>query len=234
VTWEQDQTADLKFKATFLQYPVNQAQYVYLDPISVPDATAFLCTWNSMQVDGTQIVFEYRTDNGLWTEFTPYSLVYLKEVSNTISVRARLSTLVSNVTPFVEKFASFYVQSTEPELFIVTTNKEVPSSDTLDIWISSCLPSGASQTLKVSFDNGLTWINLDSPVEGNPYGNLIGISQVDANQNNVTYQYHWRVSTSPSEFTQFRVSVRGTVTGPTAKLSDPRFSNLMAIASNSI
>ena len=232
VSWDQDQTADLKFKATFLQYPINTEQIVYLDTVSVTDATAFLCTWNAMQVDGTSIVFEYRTDTGLWIEFTPYSLTHLSEVTSTIDTRARLKTTVSNVTPFVENFASFYVQSTQPELLVVTTEKVVPSSDTLDVYLSSRLPTSASQDIKVTFDDGDNWTDLDAPLSGGPNGNLMEITQIDANANNVTYQYHWTVVTSA--FTAFRVSINGTVIGSTAQLADPRFSNLMGIASNSV
>ena len=232
VTWEQDQKADLKFKATYYEYPVNQEQVAYLQPIAVVDATAFLCTWNSTQVDGTSIVFEYRTSTGLWTEFTPYQLTFMSEVTDIIYARARILTTMSNVTPFVENFASFYIQSSGTSLLAVTNLFDAGATcDTLDIWVDSFLPSGASQALSISFD-GTTWTDLDDPVDGNPDGNLVEITQVNANVDNVTFRYHWTVTLgSPNVFTAFKVKVSGEVIGNQAQLKDPRFSNLIAIAS---
>jgi hypothetical protein len=237
VTWEQDQKSDLKFKVTYNTYPINTEQIVYLEPITFWNATAFICTWNSTQVDGTRIVFEYRTQNGVWREFTPYKLVFLPEITTELSVRARLSTTNSDVTPFVEKFASFYVQCQETTLLAVTNQFDVPEDcDTLDVYLDAYLPSGASQDIKVTFDDGLTWTDLANPDEGgDPQGNLVSITLVNANVDNITYQYHWSVVLEDlNVFTIFRVMVNGTVIGAGARLKDPRFSNLVAIASNSV
>ena len=237
VSWEQDQKSDLKFKATYNTYPVNSEQIVYLEAATFTNATAFLCTWNSTQVDGTRIVFEYRTQSGTWTDFTPYKLVFLPEITTELNLRARLSTTSSDVTPFVEKFAALYVQSTETSLLAVTNQFDVDDDcDTLDVYIDASLPSGSSQDLKVSFDDGLTWIDLAVPDGGgNPQGNLLTITLVNANVNNITYQYHWQVVlVSPEVFTQFRVMVNGAVIGAGARLKDPRFSNLVVIASSSV
>ena len=236
VSWEQDQTSDLKFKATYYTYPVNNEQIVYMNPISVTNATAFICNWNSTQIEGTKIIFEYRTQNGLWTEFTPYKLTYLSEIATSIRIRARLSSTSSDVTPFIENNAAFYVQSNETSLKIVTNLFPVDDDcDTLDVWVDAHLPSGASQDIKVSFDDGVSWTDLDQPLNGSPNGNLVSITLVNANENNVTYQYHWQILLiAPTVFSEFRVQINGSVIGSGARLKDPRFSNLIAIASSSV
>ena len=235
VTWEQDQKADLKFKATFNTYPVNSTYYVYMNPVIVENATAFLCTWDSTVYDGTSIVFEYKTSTGKWTEFTPYSLTYLDEVSNQLEFRAKLLTQVSTITPFVTQFGGLYVQSQATTLRAVTKNFEVPElADTCDIFLDSHLPSGCEQHIGITFDSGMSWLDLDNNVNGYPSGNLIEYTPVDLNVNNVKYRHHWKITLdSPNTFSALRTGIVCYATGSNARLKDPRFSRLIVIASNS-
>lgn len=235
VTWEQDQRADLKFKATFNTYPVNTPYYVYMTPVAVENATAFLCTWDSTVYDGTSITFEYKTPTGKWIEFTPYSLTYLNEVSNVLEFRAKLITQTSTITPFVTQFGGLYVQSQGTTLRAVTKNFEVPElADTCDIFLDSHLPSGCEQHIGITFDSGVSWIDLDNSVDGYPTGNLIEYTPVDLNVNNVKYKHHWKIAlNSPNTFSALRVGIVCYASGSSARLKDPRFSRLIVIASNS-
>ena len=232
VTWEQDQKSDLKFKATFNTYPTNQDYYVYLAPVSVTDATSFLCTWDSEMSNGTLISFEYKTPTGKWTGFEPYSLTYLNEVSDTLYFRAKLSTTVSNITPFCSKYAGLYVQSQSTSLKAVTNNFEPEESDICDIYLDVHLPSGYAQDINVTFDNGATWVDLANSLNGQPTGNLVEYFPVDLNADNVKYTHHWRVTlSSPSVYTDVRVSIECSSSSSDAKLLDPRYSKLIVIAS---
>ena len=233
VTWEQDQKSDLKFKATFNTYPSNTSYYVYMNPVSVENATAFLCTWDSMVYDGTSIVFEYKTPAGKWLEFSPYTLTYIDEVSNVLEFRAKLLTQVSSISPFCTQFAGLYVQSQGTELKAVTKSFELnEDSDTCDIYLDSHLPVNCEQHIGITFDNGVSWVNLDNNLEGRPTGNLIEYSPVDLNANNIKYRHHWRINLdSPNTFTTVRVGIVSIATGPNPKLKDPRFSKLIVIAS---
>jgi hypothetical protein len=233
VTWEQDQKSDLKFKAAFNQYPTNQVHYIYMTDVLVSEATAFLCTWNSEMHDGTKINFEYKTPTGNWTEFLPYMLTYLDEVSDVLSFRVKLSTLAANISPFCTKFAGLYVQSQSTDLVAVTKNFEPGEpSDICDIYLDSHLPSGCTQDVKATFDNGSTWVDLDAPSNGSPAGNLVEYAAVDLNVINVKYRYHWKLTlSSPNVYSNVRVKIECTSTGGTAKLNDPRFSRLIVIAS---
>jgi hypothetical protein len=235
VTWEQDQTSDLKFRASFNLYPTNSEQIVQLQPVETTNATAFICMWNSQAVDGTKVTFEYKTRKGSWTEFSPYMLTKLTEVADQLILRARLSSTSPNITPFVEKICGMYIQSHTAELKVVTKLFELnEQSDTLDVWINAHLPSGCSQFLRVSFDNGVTWTDLDQQLNGMPNGNLVELAPVDLNAENVKIKYHWQVVLpNPQVFTAYRVEIRCTATGTTARLKNPRFSNFVSIASNS-
>ena len=235
VTWEQDQKSDLKFKATFNLYPTNRSYYVYMNDLSVVDATAFLCTWNSEMYDGTKINFEYKTPNGKWTEFSPYTLIRLEEVSDLLKFRAKLSTLVSNVSPFCSKFAGLYVQSQGTELKVVTKNfNPGEPSDICDIYLDSHLSIGCEQHIGITFDNGISWVDLNNSVDGNVTGNLLEYLPVDLNIDNVKYRHHWRLTLgSPNTYSSVRVGIVCNVTGSEARLRDPRFSRLVVIASNS-
>ena len=233
ISWEQDQMSDLKFKASYYEYPVNQEKIVYLNPVTVSNATAFILNWNSTQLEHTSIVFEYRTDSGLWTEFTPFQLTFMDEITNEINFRSKLKSTNKNVTPFVENTAGLYVQATQDELLIATNEFDTGGVDctNLDVWCDSYLPSGSEQILAISF-NGTDWTILDNPLNNNPTGNLVDFSVVNYNNNNITIRYHWLIElTSPNVFTKFIVRINSTVSGPTAQLKDPRFSNLVAIAS---
>lgn len=233
VTWEQDQTSDLKFKATFNTYPANQTYYVYLDPITTSDATAFLCAWDSDMPDGTSITFQYRTPTGVWTEFLPYSLTYINEVSNELEFRAKLITSSSNITPFCSKYASFYVQSQGTTVRAVTRNFELSEpADVCDVYLDSHLPSGYVQDISLTFDNGTSWVDLDNSVNGQAFGNLIEYFPVDLNVNNVKYRHHWKVTlNSPSVYSNVRVKMEASSSSNDAQLLDPRFSRLVVIAS---
>jgi hypothetical protein len=232
VTWEIDQKSDLTFNATFYLFPTTKENIVYLKPTVVNNATAFICQWNSQVPDGTKIIFEYRTQNGKWTEFTPYQLTHLTEVATTLYFRARLSTSTANICPFVEQFAGLMTQSTKTNLKVVTRSFDVDPADVLNIWIDSHLPSGCSQLLRVTFDNGETWTTLASPVDGLPFGNLVEIELLNANSGQEFYRYHWTVDLdSPQKFTAFRIEVTGTSTGTNAELKNPRFARLVSIAS---
>ena len=235
VTWEQDQTSDLKFKATFNTYPTNQDFYVYLDPVAVNNATAFLCTWDSEMFDGTSITFQYKTPTGAWTEFLPYSLTYLNEVSDTLEFRARMSTTSSNITPFCSKYAGLYVQAQQTSLNAITRNFELSeSADVCDVYLDSHLPSGYVQNIDLTFDNGTSWVDLDNSVNGQAYGNLLEYYPVDLNVNNVKYRHHWKVTlNSPSVYSNVRVKIAAQSAGNDAQLLDPRFSRLIVIASTS-
>jgi hypothetical protein len=233
VSWEQDQKSDLKFKATFNTYPTNQDYYVYMSSVSVTDATAFICTWDSEMPNGTSVSFEYRTPTGKWTGFEPYSLTYLDEVSDTLDFRAKMSTVASNITPFCSNYAGLYIQSQGTTLKAITNNFEPGEpSDICDIYLDSHLPSGSAQVIKITFDNGTTFTTLANNLNGEPTGNLVEYSAVDLNADNVKYRHHWRITlTSPSVYSNARVYIECNATGAEAKLLDPRFSRLIVIAS---
>jgi hypothetical protein len=235
VTWEDDQLSDLKFKATFNLYPTDTENIIYLDEISVDDVTAFICNWNSTVPEGTFVTFEYRTQAGSWTEFSPYSMTYLPQVATTLSFRSRLKTSSPNITPYIAKFAGLYTQSTQPALKIATDNFVVDSSDTVDVWLDSYLPTGASQVVRLTFDNGVSWVSLASPINGAPSGNLIEYTPVDLNVSNTKYRYHWQVIlTAPNTYSQVRAEIAcNVVGGDSARLKNPRFSRLIIIASTS-
>jgi hypothetical protein len=235
VTWEQDQTADLKFKAIFNLYPTNVDHLVYMKEVTVDQATAFICNWNSSVPEGTFVTFEYRTQSGDWTEFSPFSLTYLTEVATSLFFRARMKTSAPNITPQVAQFAGLYVQSTQTALKVVTKSFDVDLSDVADIWLDSHLPSGAVQQVRITFDNGVSWVTLGSPVDGHPSGNLVEYTSVDLNAATVKYRYHWRVTlTPPNTYTKVRVEVSCNMTGgENARLRNPRFSRLIVIASTS-
>jgi hypothetical protein len=235
VTWEQDQTSDIKFRASFNLYPTGVEQIVQMQPVELTGTTAFIATWNSQVVDGTKVIFEYRTREGSWTEFSPYMLIKTTEVADQLTFRARLSSTVPNLTPFVENSFGLYVQSTQPTLKVVTRAIDlIEASNILDIWLQAHLPSACSQSLRVTFDNGTTWVDLAQPVDGLPDGNLIDMAPVDLNADNVKYNYHWQVTLDPGQvFSSYRVEIGCTATGSTAKLKNPRFSNFISIASNS-
>jgi hypothetical protein len=233
VTWEDDQTSDLKFKAEFFTYPSNVEHIAYMDSVSVTNATAFICNWSSSAPEGTSITFEYRTQTGSWIEFSPYRLTFLSEVATTIHFRARMKTTAAGVSPYVLKFAGLYVQSTGTSLLAVTDNFVVPSSDTVDVWLDSHMPTGATQQMSITFDNGSSFVTLNNPVDGSVSGNLIEYSAVDLNADTIKYRHHWKHQLTPGQvFTNVRVKITSSVSGPGARLLDPRFSRLIVIASN--
>jgi hypothetical protein len=241
ITWEQDQKTDMKFQATFNVYPTQQFQTVQMSPISVLDATAFICQWNSQVPEGTQAIFEFKTRKSDWKEFAPFVLTRIGEEADELTFRARLSTTSADVTPFVEKTCGVYIQSHQEQMLVVTkafAMAEGESANSLDIWIESHLPSGCSQDLQVTFDNGDHWIVLDAPVDGNPYGNLKDMQIVDLNADRVKVKYHWKITStdlaalSPpiSHFTEYRVKIQCVSSGRDAKTKEPRFSNFITIA----
>jgi hypothetical protein len=240
-TWTKDVNTDLKFTATFNTYSTSAEQIIQTNPIDLYDATAFICTWNSIQVDGTFIVFEYKTDQEAWTEFAPYVLTKLEYVANTITLRARMLTRSANVTPFLERFCGLYVQSSLTDMKAVTKRFELPAgdtADTLDIWIDSHLPTGCSQLLHVSFDNGTNWIRLDEEdggLESPSYVTVTEDSQVvDLNVETSKTRYHWNIVLSSGHtFSSYRVKITSRAIGASAKLANPRFSKYISITSNS-
>jgi hypothetical protein len=234
VTWEQDQKSDLKFSATFHTYPTGVEHIAYMEQIAVSNATAFILNWDSTAPQGTMVTFEYRTQDGDWTEFSPYTITYLREVASALYFRARMKTEQGSISPFVAQFAGLYVQSTQTSMKAVTRNFEVDASDIVDIWLDTHLPSGASQTIRITFDNGVSWVTLNNNSNGNPTGNLIEFTPVDLNDENVKYRHHWKVQlTPPNTFTKVRVEITCNVIGAGARLLDPRFSRLIVIASSS-
>jgi hypothetical protein len=241
ITWEQDQKTDMKFQATFNVYPTQQFQIVQLTTLPVLSATAFLCQWNSQVPEGTQVIFEFKTRKSDWKEFAPYVLTKIGEEADELTFRARLSTTSPDVTPFVEKACGLYIQSHQEQMMVVTKAfdmAEGESANSLDIWIESHLPSGCSQDLQVTFDNGTHWVVLDSAVDGNPFGNLKDLQIVDLNAINVKVKYHWRIESSDlaalspplAHFTSYRVKISCVSTGRDAKTKEPRFSNFVTIA----
>jgi hypothetical protein len=237
VTWEQDQKADLTFKASFYTYPTNVFHIAYLGSVAVSDATAFLLNWDAKIPESTNVVFEYRTQATTWEEFQPYQITYLKKVATSLEFRAKMMTSVSSITPMLAKYAGLYVQSNDTSLLAVTRNFEVDPSDTCDIWLDSHLPDSCTQDIQVTLDNGQTWITLDGPTNGlpnYPVGNLYEYELIDANVNNITYRYHWKVELGGSDtFTAMRTKITGDTGGggSDAKLRDIRFARLIMIAS---
>ena len=237
ISWEPDQSSDLKFTATFNLYPENTEQIVYLQSLSISNGTAFICNWESTKPKDTRIVFEFRTQSGTWTEFTPFQLTCLNEVASTLYFRAKLSTTNENISPYVKPVASIYVQSHATTLDTVTRNFEVGSTcDTCDIFLDSHLPGGSSQAIRVSFDDGVSWVDLTNPVDGSipDDGNLVEYSPVDLNAINIKYRHHWQVALiAPNVLDQVRVDISCSTSGGNARLAKPRFSRLIAIASDS-
>ena len=239
-SWEQDLATDLKFNAIFNTYSTGTEQIVKLQEIEVYDATAFICTWNSVQMDGTYITFEYRTDQESWTEFAPYVLTQLSAVATTLEFRARIMTNLTDVTPLLEKFCGVYVQSSGTSMKAVTrlfTLASGEQADTLDIYLDSYLPTGCNQLLRVTFDNGATWIRLDQSDGGLVGGNVTVTSDstvVDMNTESYTVRYHWKVVLGSGQyFSSYRTEITSQSTGSTPKLNIPRFSRYIAITSNS-
>lgn len=234
ITWEQDPISDMKFRATFNTYAVDTEEIVYMMPVDCTNVTAFICNWGSKKYANTRIVFEYRTQNGVWIEFVPFQLTYLNEITTTLHLRARMSTSDPRVTPQIDLQAGILFQSHLTSLKVLTRNLEVAEADICDIWLDSHLPEGCTQAIKLTFDDGDTFIDLANNDDGAPTGNLIEYSPVDLNVINVKYRHHWKVSlTPPNIFTNMRVEINAAATGPNAKLKDPRFSKLIMIASSS-
>lgn len=241
-SWTEDTTVDLKFKASYNLYPVNTTQIVQMGTIAVNNATAFICTWNSLIPEGTSIIFQYTTGNGVWTEFSPFILTRFSTAVNLLTVRALLSTSNSNVTPFVENKCGLYVQSNATRMYAVTKLFELAegeTADTLDIWIDSHIPSGYSQNLRVSFDNGVTWVNLDEG-DGGLGGQgfvvtLVETIPVNLNEGEEVYTYHWNIALPlGSHFTSFRTEFNFVTNFWYGQVSPlvPTMSNYIAIPSN--
>jgi hypothetical protein len=235
VTWEQDQKADMKFRATFYTYPVDQEQIIYLDTVVLApgqEATAFLLNWDSQLFDGTSITFEFRTQAGVWQEFSPYTLTKCNEEAVSLQFRARLKTTSEFITPTVNPMASLYTQSRALYMKAVTIDYTVTPSDTLDIYLDTHLPSDCTEAYNVTLDNGQTFIPLDPPINGQPIGNLVEYTPVDLNVTNVKYRHHWRITMAPGQiFTSFRLQMEIVAGGTDAKLKDPRLSRMIMIAS---
>jgi hypothetical protein len=234
VTWEQDQTADLTFKAAFYTYPTGLFHIAYLGGLDVSETTAFILNWDAQIPEGTNIVFEYRTQATTWEEFQPYQMTYLTTVADRLEFRAKMSTTVSSITPMLAKYAGLYLQSNDTSLMAVTRNFGVDPCDTCDIWLDSHLPDSCTQQIDVTFDNGVTWTTLDGPVSGLPSGNLVEFELIDANVNNITYRYHWTVTLGGTDtFTVMRTKITGNTGGggADARLRNLRFSRLIMIAS---
>jgi hypothetical protein len=232
ITWEQDQKSDLKFRATFYEYPVNTEQIVYMQTVSAQNVTEFILNWDSEIYEGTAVVFEYRTQTDVWKEFQPYTQTSLKEIATELHFRARMTTTTPSITPMLHRNATLFARSRNTAMKVVTTNYIVDPSDTLDIYIDSHLPTSCTEAFKVTFDNGGTWTTLSGPIQGQPTGNLVEYTPVDLNVNDVKFRHHWRVQlTSPSVFTNFRLSIESASSGVDAKLKDPRFSRLILLAS---
>ena len=240
--WSEDTSMDLKFKASYNLYPVNTTQIVQMESISVNNATAFICTWNSLIPEGTNITFQYSTGNGVWNDFSPFVLTRLSTTSNLILLRALLSTTNANITPFIENKCGFYVQSNASRMYAVTKLFELldgETADTLDIWIDSHIPSGYAQNLRVSFDNGTTWVDLDEGDGGLPgqgfVVTLVETIPVNLNEGEETYTYHWNVALPlGSHFTSFRTEFNFVTSFWYGQVSPlvPTMSNYIAIPSN--
>lgn len=240
ISWTQDQAVDLKFKATFNTYSTSSEQIIQTSPIDLFDATAFICTWNSVQVDGTFITFEYKTDLESWTEFAPYILTKLNYVASNITFRARMLSRSANVSPFVERFCGVYIQSSLTDMKAVTKLFELTTgetADTLDIWIDSHLPTSCNQLLRVTFDNGTTWVNLNEDDGGlvDSYVTVVSDSQViDLNTATSKTRYHWNIKLDTGHtFSNYRTEINSIAVGTSAKLANPRFSRYISITSNS-
>jgi hypothetical protein len=236
VTWEPDMKADMKFKADFYKYPVNQEQIVNFTSINAypeEEITGFLLNWDHQQFENTSIIFEYKTQTSAWTEFSPYELVYCPEPATELRFRARLKTMKDYITPTVAPRATLYAQSRTLHLKAVTIQYTVDPSDTLDVYLDTHMPSDCTEAYKVTLDNGATFIDLDFPASGGePQGNLIEYYPVDLNVDNVKYRHHWRITTPPGQiFTGFRLQMEVVAGGTDAKLKDPRLSRMIMIAS---
>lgn len=211
-TWLESDTSDLKFRATFNVYPTNVSQTIQMAPISVNNATSFICAWNSSSLDSTNITFQYSVGDGSWYEFSPFVLTDLPRVSNTITVKALLTSYSSAITPYVENYCSFYVQSRNTDMLAVTSAfnlTENEYSDTIDVWVNSHLPVGFSQKLRITFDNGITWVDLnqeDGGLTGLGYVvTLVNVVPINLNVGQETYTYHWNVTLPiATQFQSFR------------------------------
>lgn len=238
-SWSEDLSRDLTFKVYFNVYPVNTTNIVYMQTVEINDATAFLCAWNSQIPEGTSIVFQYTTGNGLWYEFTPFVLTDFSTISNELTVRAVLSTTNSKVTPFVENSCSFYIQSKDTRLYAVTNQFSLAqgeSADELDIWIDTHLTSTYTQKLRVSFNNGSSWVDLnqaDGGLTGQGYVcSLISTTPINLNVGEELSTYHWKLSVPlGTHFTAFRTEFNFITTLDQVAGNYPYFQNYIAIPS---
>ena len=240
-TWIENETTDIKFRANFNLYPKNITQIIQMRPITVTNATSFMCAWNSNTTNNTSIIFQYSMGDGVWYQFAPFTLVDLPKLSNIILVRSLLSSNESFITPFVENTCNFYVQSRNPNMSVVTNSFDLSENefgDQLDIWIDSHLPVGFTQKVRVTFNEGVSWVDLnlhDGGLTGLGISvTLDSVSPINLNEGQETYTYHWTLTLPPSTtFTSFKteLNLNSTHSLQLMNLERPTIANYIAIPS---
>ena len=171
LTWSAVQDSDLKFVLNGAIFEPNAV--VQFNSIADLGADNLLVLADFDTPKGTSCVWEYKQNDSIsWLPLDIRSARALNEVANSITLRATLDTVNSNVSPVIsgQSLVLVSVQTLTGGSYI---SKLVDLSQPYTIVnqiLEAYVPSGTTVTPQLSYDNGVSWvtpaISLTETVDG--------------------------------------------------------------------
>ncbi len=165
VDWTPRQGWDLRFKVWVAKMSALEAK-LYYGRVTLANMTALFLNVDQVVPDGTSIEWQYSTDGvalggggKVWTTFQPFTLTEFSAVAATLDVRAILRSSDPYVTPAVHRYnTSALIQQNKLAGKYVSTRKTLTEPATaVRGSIELLTPSGGTQAVLVSLDDGATW-----------------------------------------------------------------------------
>ncbi|MDX8383202.1 MAG: DUF4815 domain-containing protein [Ghiorsea sp.] len=107
-TWSADQTTDIKFTLNRADYTLNQGEYIFNAILTNTNITRFMANIHNLSVNHTNIELAYSIGGAPYkllentTNIHLPTVTLLDDVNNKLSVRARLNTVDSFVSPIID------------------------------------------------------------------------------------------------------------------------------------
>jgi len=161
VTWTAHQELDLKFRIYGAKF--KESGVLDFKPVSVPSISKLLLAVAQITPRGSRLDWQVSPDGGVsWQPLANGLPADLRKTVDLVKVRALFSGDISAVAQY--RTASVMVGKYKLSGVYVSRAYEAPAFSDVTVYVDMDTPSGTTQTVKYTVDDGVTWTSLGAPV----------------------------------------------------------------------
>ena len=209
--WTAHQEMDMKFKLYGAVFE-NEA-ILQFDSVTTNEVGQLIVAAGQLVPRGCNLLWQWSPDGALWFPLANGDATLLRSLQTSVYVRAILRKGFKTSPVIQAKTAILVGLSYKDSGVYVSKQVTAPEFSNILVYLDMYVPSGTSQVLQYSVDDGDNWVTLDSPTS----------KRVDAN----FYQYRY-TATLDNPATTIRLRINSS---STSALITPKSKRLILIVS---